>query len=185
MSKEIFKILSVLFFLCAVFAFQNCSNDAEKGKNSVVLDNKQKKEYLERANKYLVSQEKETIDKYIENRKIDMVETGTGLRYRIVNQGDGEKIKTGDIVSLDYEVRLLNDDLLYSSDETGRKIFVSGRGGVESGLEEAVLLLHKGDEAEIIIPSHLAHGLLGDGDKIPPRTTIVYKVKVVDNQINN
>ena len=185
MSKEIFKILSVLVFLCAVFAFQNCSNDAEKGKNSAVLDNKQKKEYLERANKYIVSQEKEAIDKYIENRRIDMVETGTGLRYRIVNQGDGEKIKTGDIVSLDYEVRLLNDDLLYSSEETGRKIFVSGRGGVESGLEEAVLLLHKGDEAEIIIPSHLAHGLLGDGDKIPPRTTIVYKVKVVDNQINN
>lgn len=184
MPKEIFKILSVLAFLCVVFTFQNCSNDAKKGKNSAVLDNKQKKECLERANKYLVLQEKEAIDKYIENHMIDMVETGTGLRYRVVNQGDGEKIKTGDIVSLDYEVRLLNDDLLYSSEETGRKIFVSGRGGVESGLEEAVLNLHKGDEAEIIIPSHLAHGLLGDGDKIPPRTPIFYKVKIIDSQVN-
>ena len=63
-------------------------------------------------------------------------------------------------------------------------MFVVGHGGVESGLEEAVLHLHYGDEAEIVIPSHLAYGLTGDGNKIPINSTIVYKVKVVENQSN-
>ena len=93
-------------------------------------------------------------------------------------------IKTGDIVALDYELRLLDGELVYSSKENGLKVFIVGRGGVESGLEEAVLHLHKGDEAEIIIPSHLAYGLAGDGDKIPIRSTIVYKLKVIENQSN-
>ena len=107
-----------------------------------------------------------------------MTETGTGLRYRIVKQGDTALIKTKDIVSMEYEVRLLDGEVIYSSKEFGQKVFVVGRGGVESGLEEALLHLHKGDVAEIILPSHLAFGLLGDGDRIPPKSALVYKVKI-------
>ena len=31
----------------------------------------------------------------------------------------------------------------------------------------------------------VAHGLLGDGNRIPPKAAIVYKIKVVDNQYKN
>ena len=143
------------------------------------------KKQMEKLNQRLVSQENEEILKYIENSGNTFVETGTGLRYRIINQGDSELIQAGDIVVLDYEVRLLNGDLVYSSEENGVKIFIVGHGGVESGLEEAILHLHKGDEAEIIIPSRLAHGLTGDGHRIPSHSTIVYKVKVIESQTNN
>lgn len=183
---RIFNIISLILAIVGLqLAICSCSNESEQTHNLDLTDKKQTKELLEKANKYMVSQEKEMINDYIEKRNLNMVETGTGLRYCIVNQGDGELIKKGNIVALDYEVRLLNGDLLYSSEDNGRKVFVVGHGGVESGLEEAVLCLHKGDEAEIIIPSHLAHGLLGDGDKIPPKSTIVYKVKVIENQIVN
>lgn len=47
----------------------------------------------------------------------------------------------------------------------GAKRFLIGQGGVEIGLEEAVLHLRKGDRATLILPSHLAHGLRDD-DKI-------------------
>jgi FKBP-type peptidyl-prolyl cis-trans isomerase len=50
---------------------------------------------------------------------------------------------------------------------------------VESGLHEAVQLLSAGDSAVFILPSFRAHGLAGDRDRIPMRSTVVYRVGVV------
>ena len=113
---------------------------------------------------------------------MNVIQTGTGLRYQIVSQGDGDLIREGNVVTLEYEVRLLNGDLIYSSQNDGRKTFLVGRGGVESGLEEAILKLRKNSTAILILPAHLAHGLIGDGNKVPPRATLVYRLKVVDKQ---
>lgn len=184
MLRFLLKILTVFAVTSIFFMMGACSDGAERVSKTGFADNKQKKDSLENLNRYLVSQEKEAINEYILNSGADFVKTGTGLCYRIINQGDSELIRTGDIIVLDYELRLLNGDLIYSSDESGKKVFVVGHGGVESGLEEAILHLHRGDEAEIIIPSHLAYGLAGDGDRIPIRSTLVYKVKVIENQIN-
>lgn len=181
------KNFNILLLTIAVFSFvaffSACSDNAENqsGKD---LNWKQTKEKLEEANKNLVKEERGKIDDYIKNNANEFVETGTGLRYCIVNQGDSVLIKTGDIVTMEYETSLLNGELIYSSENDGLKVFQVGRGGVESGLEEAVLHLHRGDEAEIIIPAYLAHGLIGDGNKVPPRSIIVYKLKIIDNQIN-
>lgn len=182
MLKNFNKILFAISVLSVFSLLVACTDKEETQKPSV--DKKPKKESLEKANRYLFLKEKEDIDDYIARHGIKVVETGTGLRYRIIKQGDGELIKQGDIIVIDYEVRLLNGKLLYSSKEDGLKTMKVGRGGVETGLEEAFLNLHKGDIAEIIIPSHLAHGLIGDGNRIPPRQPIVYKLKIIDNQIN-
>ena len=77
---------------------------------------------------------------------------------------------------------MLNGDLIYSSKKDGNKTFLVGRGGVESGLEEAILKLCKNSVATLILPAHLAHGLIGDGNKVPPRATLVYRLKVIDKQ---
>lgn len=189
--KQAFKKIW-LFIVCILGVFllyyKYCGRYEKhlpKHEQEVIERIQRQKQMMEEFNKGLVKQENESILKYIENSGNEYVETGTGLRYRIINQGEGDIIKTGDIVALDYELRLLNGDLLYSSDENGRKVFEVGHGGVESGLEEAILHLHRGGEAEIIIPARLAHGLTGDGDRIPPKSTIVYKVKVIENQTNN
>ncbi len=57
-----------------------------------------------------------------------------------------------------------------------------GRGGVEAGLEEAVLHLNRGDDAIIILPSHLAFGLLGDQDKNSSAEYYNYEIKIVGNK---
>jgi FKBP-type peptidyl-prolyl cis-trans isomerase len=50
---------------------------------------------------------------------------------------------------------------------------------VESGLHEAIQLLSPGDSALFVIPSYRAHGLIGDQDRIPMRSTLVYRVGLV------
>ena len=181
MLKSFNKILLITAIASFVAIMVSCAdNTGNRSGNDVDL--KQEKERLEEANRYLVQQEKEIINEFIKNSGSGFVTTGTGLRYRIVNQGDSILIKTGDIITMEYEVALVNGELVYSSDNDGLKVFQVGRGGVERGLEEAVLHLHENDIAEVIIPSYLAHGLTGDGNKIPPRSILVYKLKIIDKQ---
>jgi len=184
MLKKINKILlTIIILICTIF-FVNCK-DRVIDNQCNAMDKKVQRENLERANKYLVTEEKEAISKYIEQHNLNMEKTGRGLCYRVEKQGVGDAIREGELIIMEYEVRLLTGELLYTSKERGPKMFIAGRGGVESGLEEALQFLHKGDEAEIIIPSHLAYGLIGDGNKIPPMTPIIYRIEIMNNFENN
>ena len=68
----------------------------------------------------------------------------------------------------------------YSSAAEGPKTFKVGHENLESGIHKGVQFLKRGDKALIMIPSHLAHGLLGDMNKIPPQRAIVYDVKILN-----
>jgi FKBP-type peptidyl-prolyl cis-trans isomerase len=52
-------------------------------------------------------------------------------------------------------------------------------------LEEGILLLKKGSKATFIMPPHLAHGLLGDDDRIPSRAILRYEIEVIDVKNKN
>lgn len=176
--KNYFYIL-----LLTILFLSSCSNKkTENTSNSV--DKQELKTKLEDINRYMLQQEITMIDDYIKNQDLDFIRTGTGLRYVIINQNEGDLIKQGDMVTIEYEISSLDGNVIYTSANEGNKTFVVGRGGVESGLEEAILKLHKNDSAILIIPSHLAHGLVGDGNKIPPKSTLIYKLKVVENKVN-
>lgn len=135
--------------------------------------------YIE-MNRQMVDEEQRYIARYVEEEALDLKRTETGLWYKIEEQGEGALVTAGKVVTLNYKVWLLDGTLCYSSDELGHKVFLVGHGGVESGLEEGVLLLRKGSKATFIMPPHLAHGHIGDDDKIPYRAIIKYEVEVVD-----
>jgi FKBP-type peptidyl-prolyl cis-trans isomerase FkpA len=94
--------------------------------------------------------------------------------------GSGAKVTRGKKVTIGFTVKLINGDLVYSSATDGLKEFEAGHGGVESGLEEGILLLRVGDKAKFIVPSHLAFGLLGDQRKIPQQATLIYDVELLN-----
>ena len=156
----------------------SCDNKSQI--NSQVVDKKIIRESMIENNIELLSHESNLIDEYVKQNDLNVVRTGTGLRYNIINSGEGDFIRKGDIITLQYEISLLNGNVIYSSEKDGYKTFVVGRGGVESGLEEAVLKLKRNSEAILILPSHLAHGYVGDGNKISHMNTLVYKVKIID-----
>ncbi len=143
------------------------------------IDPTQFKKPLEEANKVLVQTEAEDIEHYIKRHKWQMKETGSGLRLMVYEHGNGKPVETGKVIRCNYETGLLTGKTCYTSEELGPKEFLVGRGGVESGLEEAVLHLREGDRAKIILPSHLAFGLLGDDDCIPKKAVVVYDLEVI------
>ena len=163
----------ILFFVVS------CSNPKQQN-NMQDIDKKELNESLENVNRIMLQHESDMINEYVRNNNLSVIQTGTGLRYHIKNQGEGRDIVKGDVVTLKYELRLLTGELLYSSEKEGYKTFLVSKDGVERGLEEAILKLKKNSEAILILPSHLAHGLLGDGDKIPPKATLIYNIKVIE-----
>jgi FKBP-type peptidyl-prolyl cis-trans isomerase FkpA len=138
------------------------------------------RESLINANIAAKNAEEEQINDYIERHRWEMQKTGSGLRYVIYKQGNGAKAKEGKIAKVNYSLSLITGDVVYSSDEGGPMVFLIGKGGVESGLEEAILLLQVGDKAKIIIPSHLGFGLAGDDHKIPPKATLIYDIELLE-----
>jgi len=173
--------VSFIVLVCQILSLVACTNNPNT-ENDKQSGTKQIQEQLVEANKEAVKIEKDQIDALIARQGWQMNETGTGLRYIIYENGSGEKAKTGKIARLNYEVKLITGDLVYSSKVDGIKEFRIGSGGVESGLEEGILLLRVGDKAKFIIPSYLAYGLAGDQSKIPPKATLIYDLELIELQ---
>ena len=129
-----------------------------------------------------VRDESYKIDRYIKRHNWDAISTESGIRYYVYEQGPGMAIEQDMLITVEFEVRLIDSDttLCYTSDESGDHTFLVGMDNVESGLHEAVKYLHVGDKAYIILPHFAAHGLLGDMNKIPPLSTVLYDIHVVD-----
>ncbi len=171
---KLLKFISIilLFILSALACRQKSSTSAEKQ----ALSNP---ENLIKANKILVRKDSVKIAAYVKRRNWEMSETETGLWYMIYENGKGPLAKKGEVATINYKISLLDGTECYSSDDLGPKIFKIGQGGVESGLEEGILLMHVGDKARFIMPPHLAHGLIGDEKRIPARAIILYEVKLI------
>jgi FKBP-type peptidyl-prolyl cis-trans isomerase len=129
-------------------------------------------------NHEIVKTEIQEIDDFISRYQWEMSKTQTGLRYMIYKKGTGAIARQGDIVGILYKITLLNGDKVF---ETGPASIVKvevGKRSVVSGLEEGIMLMKEGEKAKLIVPSHLAYGLLGDLAKIPARAVLVYDVEV-------
>lgn len=131
-----------------------------------------------KVNKKFVETENDRINKYIQRRDLEVTETGTGLRYVITQKGSGIQAKFGMIARVKYKVSLLNGTVCYDRTDTVDE-FLIGMDDVESGLHEGITYMHVGDKAILILPTHLAHGLIGDSKKIPPQSTIIYEIELV------
>lgn len=155
----------------------NCSGSDSPNQEKRINEKQVKKEFVD-VNKMMFESEKEDINDYIALHGWDMKTTSTGLRYSVYHKGNGKKAKPGMRATINYELRLINDYLCYSSEEDGPKTFVIGKGEETNGLDEAMLFLRQGDKARIIVPSYLGYGLLGDQEEIPKRATLIYDIEL-------
>ena len=107
-------------------------------------------------------------------------ETASGLRYKIIQKGDGPKAEKGKNVSVHYEGALIDGTVFDSSYKRKEPIsFQLGVGQVIRGWDEGVGLLKVGDKARFVIPSQLAYGSAGAGGVIPPDATLVFDVELM------
>jgi FKBP-type peptidyl-prolyl cis-trans isomerase len=108
-------------------------------------------------------------------------ETNSGLRYKILQNGNGKQATKGATVSVHYKGQLLDGTVFDSSYKRKQPIdFPLGVGQVISGWDEGIQLLKVGDKARLIIPSNLGYGARGAGGVIPPNATLIFDVELMD-----
>jgi FKBP-type peptidyl-prolyl cis-trans isomerase len=107
--------------------------------------------------------------------------TDSGLRYQIIQKGNGVKAEKGKTVSVHYKGQLIDGTVFDSSYKRNQPIdFPLGVGQVIPGWDEGIGLLNVGDKARLVIPSNLAYGSRGAGGVIPPDANLIFDVELMD-----
>lgn len=174
------KLRRLLLLCIAGLLLFSCGNSKKNGMSNINPDSKEFRDRLVEANKMYVRRESDEIDQYVRHHNWDMITTGTGLRYMITRRGDGTELaQVGQTARVTYRISLLDGTVCYTSDKDGPEDIAIGKDNTESGLHEGLQYMHVGDEATFILPSHLAHHLVGDGDKIPSQASVIYQIKLL------
>ncbi|KAL3854382.1 hypothetical protein ACJMK2_013653 [Sinanodonta woodiana] len=106
------------------------------------------------------------------------------LKIEILSSPEAEctrKTKKNDIVTMHYTGTLLDGTKFDSSYERQQPFqFQIGIGQVIKGWEQGLIDMCVGEKRKLTIPPHLAYGDQGAGDKIPPKSTLVFEIELIN-----
>lgn len=177
---KVFNIPVKLLCTLMIFSVISCANRSKEEDQGVNLHPDTLKDHFDYAHYALGEREEKVIDQYVIRHEWRMVKTPTGLRYVVYLEGKGRNARKGDLVTFNYELKLINGIVVSSSEEDGKQQVMIGHDDMVSGLHEALQYMNEGTKAKIIVPSYLAYGLTGDQDRIPKGATLIYDIEIVD-----
>ena len=144
-----------------------------------ILADFQKKEQEERSAK-AANNKQEGIKFLEDNKNKDGVVTlDSGLQYKIIKAGDGEKPVSNSTVVVHYRGTLLDGTEFDSSYSRGEPAEL-GVNRVIRGWQEAIQLMPVGSKWQIFVPSKLAYGEHGAGNHIGPHATLLFDIELLE-----
>jgi FKBP-type peptidyl-prolyl cis-trans isomerase FkpA len=109
------------------------------------------------------------------------VTTASGLQYDDLTEGTGAEARAGQTVSVHYTGWLTDGQKFDSSKDRNQPFsFALGAGMVIRGWDEGVQGMKVGGVRRLTIPPQLGYGARGAGGVIPPNTTLVFEVELLD-----
>lgn len=175
--KSIISFLSVAVFLLGASCQKETVRTPLKQSGGEYM-----KESITR-NKELALSEEKQIQAYIKNdslHKYYQSKMGFWYKYLKANIADTITPKTGDITELEFEIKDLQQHVIYTKEETSPKIYIVDKQEIMVGLRHAVKIMRKGEVISFIFPSHLGYGILGDKEKIGNHEPLICEVTLID-----
>jgi FKBP-type peptidyl-prolyl cis-trans isomerase len=105
--------------------------------------------------------------------------TESGLQYEVLEAGEGAMPGLSDSVQVHYRGTLIDGTEFDSSYARGEPV-TFGVGQVISGWTEALQMMQVGSKYKLYIPSELAYGAGGAGDRIGPNAALIFEVELLD-----
>ena len=137
-------------------------------KDQEILDQKRDQEMID-------------LNKYIQENDITAKPLESGIYFMSEKKGRGKKPEKGEMVSLHMIVGLVNGTQIFSTYDRGEPIEIEyGQKFDTEGLEDGLGLMRKGGKAKLIVPSSMGFGAEQRGQVIPPYSTLLYNVELVN-----
>jgi hypothetical protein len=153
--------------------------DKIQSKADLEKEQAEQQKKMDEANAGRMSEEKGAIDKYVADKKITVAPTASGLYFMETHKGSGAQVKAGDTVYVKYTGKTLDGKVFDTSDRSPVPVkFQIGVGQVIKGWDEALVMMHVGSKATILLPSSIAYGAQGAGPQIPPFSPLLFDVEV-------
>ena len=112
-------------------------------------------------------------------KKEGVITLPSGLQYQVITEGNGKKPSATDKVKCHYEGTLIDGTLFDSSIKRGQPA-VFGVNQVIKGWVEALQLMSEGSKWRLFIPSELGYGAQQAGEMIPPHSTLIFEVELIE-----
>lgn len=177
--KKVLAIISI----AVLPVFMGCGNSTETTgtvKSVSTVEEEEAYDPFIEGNRNILRMEDEDIQLFLKRYEWSPEKKESGLYIQILNEGHGESFKTGDEVTFDYVMQLLDGDTVYTSKTDGVKRFKVDKSEEVTGLHEAVKYLRPGAKARIIMPSYMAYGVAGDGNRIKGRKSLAMTIEISD-----
>ena len=142
------------------------------------------KSMYERAEAHRMEQQKkqaESGEQFLaeNSQKSGITTTETGLQFEVLTQGNGAIPARQNTVRVHYTGSLIDGTVFDSSVQRGQPAEFPVN-GVIAGWTEALTLMPVGSKWKLYIPHHLAYGERGAGNSIPPYSTLIFEVELLD-----
>ena len=154
-------------------------------RNELAMSHNEAREIV---NKYFMELEENMNAENIERGKAFLAENAqkegivtlpSGLQYEVITEGNGKKPSATDRVKCHYEGTLIDGTLFDSSIKRGQPA-VFGVNQVIKGWVEALQLMSEGSKWRLFIPSELGYGAQQAGEMIPPHSTLIFEVELIE-----
>ncbi|MFP4084739.1 MAG: FKBP-type peptidyl-prolyl cis-trans isomerase [Desulfonatronovibrio sp.] len=111
--------------------------------------------------------------------KEDVEETESGILYRVINRGEGEKPGPEDVVTVHYQGTTVDGTVFDSSIERGEPATFP-LNQVIPGWTEILQLMPQGSKWEVVIPPDQAYGDQQAGPEIGPNSTLIFEIELME-----
>jgi FKBP-type peptidyl-prolyl cis-trans isomerase len=165
----------IFLVLVICFGFISCIKQAPQLPSNKGIVKDKTPDSLLKMNHGLTIRE-DSLLKIFANKKGSFQKNQVGFWYTVFKTGKGASIKDSVQCSYYFEIKKLSGEILQS----GKNQIIIGKKQTIVGLEEGLKLMHKGDSATFIIPWYLAYGMTGNKPLIPPYTSLIYNVKLLN-----